>query len=577
LNRRGIMAEPAAEIRSPVEGLLAHLVERGRLDAAGAARATRLREETSGSIPAILTKLGLITERDLAAEMAAYLDITLAAADDYPLEPVLDQPITAGFLKGNRVVPLTDTADELAVAMADPFDDYVRDALVLAAGKPVVASVGVPADIEAALERLHGDGSQRADTVLDLSESGSNEDAQDDLERLKDLAAEAPVIRFVNQLIGRAIETRASDIHIEPFDRKVVVRFRVDGVLREVEAPPHRLRAAVTSRIKLMAKLNIAERRLPQDGRIRLTVRGKEIDLRISTVPTMHGESVVLRILDKGEIELDLDSLGYQGKTLERYLEILDRPTGILLVTGPTGSGKTTTLYASLARINTADRKILTVEDPVEYELEGINQVQVKPKIGLTFASALRSLVRQDPDIILIGEIRDLETAEIAGQAALTGHKVLSTLHTNDAASSITRLMDMGVEDYLVTSTVNGIVAQRLVRSLCMSCREAKPIWPELAAQLRDHVDVDLMALKIHQPVGCERCDGTGYRGRTSIHEILVMTEAIRRLVLRHAEATEIQKAAIAEGMRTMFQDGLDKVVAGVTTIDEVLRVTREQ
>jgi general secretion pathway protein E len=400
---------------------------------------------------------------------------------------------------------------------------------------------------------------------------------EEQIQHLKELASEAPVIRLVNLMIARAVESRASDIHIEPFENRLKVRYRVDGVLHEVESPPSRLSAAVISRIKIMAKLNIAERRLPQDGRIQLRAQGKEIDLRVSTVPTLYGESVVMRILDKASVVLDFPVLGFSPRTLERFLQVLRMPHGIILVTGPTGSGKTTTLYTALQTINTSERKILTVEDPVEYQLEGVNQIQVKQQINLTFANALRAIVRQDPDVIMIGEMRDLETAGIAVQSALTGHLVLSTLHTNDAAGSVTRLLDMGVEDYLLTSTINGILAQRLVRLLCTHCRQPYPALPELVEELRLHRFSESRDLLLYKSVGCEQCAGTGYRGRAAIMEFLVMSDPLRRLVLKHADAGELQAVAQREGMDTMYEDGLRKAVAGVTTIEEVLRVTTQQ
>ncbi len=354
------------------------------------------------------------------------------------------------------------------------------------------------------------------------------------------------------------------------------MRYRVDGVLQEAEAPPAHLGAAVISRIKIMAKLNIAERRLPQDGRIRLRIQGKQLDVRVSSVPTMHGESVVMRLLNQESVVLSFDSLGFNGDDHRRLTEILALPHGMLLVTGPTGSGKTTTLYTALQRLNTPERKIITVEDPVEYQLEGVNQIQVKSDIGLTFASALRSIVRQDPDVIMVGEMRDLETARICVQSALTGHLVLSTLHTNDAASSVTRLLEMGVEDYLLTSTLNAVIAQRLVRVLCSHCRQPYEAAPELVEELtlRRFTTADPVTLYRH--VGCEHCSGTGYQGRTAVLELVVMTDPVRRLVLKHADASQIQAAAVAEGMRSMHEDGLVKVLEGITTVEELVRVTQE-
>jgi len=374
----------------------------------------------------------------------------------------------------------------------------------------------------------------------------------------------------------RAVESRASDIHIEPFENRLKVRYRIDGVLKEVEAPPARSTAAVISRIKIMAKLNIAERRLPQDGRIMLRVQGKELDLRVSTVPTVYGESVVMRILDRENVILDFESLGFGERELRRFLEVLHMPNGIILVTGPTGSGKTTTLYTALSQINQPEVKIITVEDPVEYQLEGINQIQVKPSIGLNFANALRSIVRQDPDVIMIGEMRDLETAKIAIQSALTGHLVLSTLHTNDAAGGVTRMLDMGVEDYLLSSTVNGILAQRLVRRLCPDCREPYEALPEMVREMRLDRFTDGDTVTLYKPVGCESCGGTGYKGRAAILELLIMSDPIRRLVMRRAESGDIFEAAQKDGMTSMYDDGLAKSVAGITTVEEVLRVTQE-
>ena len=369
--------------------------------------------------------------------------------------------------------------------MADPTDEYTIGAFRMVTGRDIKPVVAIPSELEAAMERLYGAGKSALGQIVGDVETRADDVAFDaDVQQLKDLASEAPVIRMVSLIITNALEMRASDIHIEPFENRLIVRYRVDGVLHEVESPPRRLSAAVISRVKIMANLDIAERRLPQDGRIRLRVQGKEIDLRVSTVPTMHGESVVMRILDKGGVALDFNRLGFEEDTLAAFMKVLLEPHGVLLVTGPTGSGKTTTLYTALDTLNKPDVKILTVEDPVEYQMPGINQIQVKPQIDLTFANALRSIVRQDPDVIMIGEIRDLETAQIAVQSALTGHLVLSTVHTNDAASTVNRLLDMGVEDYLLTSTVIGILAQRLVRTLCEHCKEPYTALPEMVKQL---------------------------------------------------------------------------------------------
>ncbi len=570
------MLETKQETQSHTNSIGKLLIERGKLNAADLDRARRVQQETPERINVILTQLGLVSERDMAEALALYLDLPLVTAADYPTQAILEDQASIKFLKEYRIIPLADTAEGLVLAIADPLDAYAVNAMRLLTGKPVLPRVGVPAEIEAAFERLYGTSKASIENILEEVTSEEDEGTNEDIERLKDLASEAPVIRMVNLLISRAVEMRASDIHIEPFERKLKVRYRIDGVLRQMDAPPSRLRAAVISRVKLMAKLNIAETRLPQDGRIRLVIRGKEIDLRVSTVPSMHGESLVLRVLDKGSVALDFSTLGFEKQVLESYLDLLDRPHGILLVTGPTGSGKTTTLYTSLLRLNTGERKILTVEDPIEYQLEGINQVQVKPQIGLGFANVLRSFLRQDPDVIMIGEIRDLETAEIAVQAALTGHKVLSTLHANDAATTITRLLDMGVEDYLLTSTVNGVVAQRLVRTLCGDCREPRPVLPEMAEQLQLGRVTNSDPITLYQAAGCEHCNGSGYLGRTGLLELLVLSDPIRRLILRRAEAHEIKQAAVEAGMRTMYQDGVYKILAGTTTLEEVLRVTRD-
>jgi general secretion pathway protein E len=549
------------------------LIDRGRLDASGLERAQRLAEESGERLEPILTKLGLVSERDLAEAYCLCLDTSRLEARSLPQAPLPNVLLSRKFLRRARILPLEEGPDHLTVAMADPLDETVVAALEFAVEKRVRRRVALPSDIDAAIERLYGEGKSSLKRILEEAGERSDDAASEDIDRLKDLASDAPVIRLVNLIITKAVEARASDIHLESAENRLRVRYRIDGVLHEMESPPARLRAAVISRIKIMAKLNIAERRLAQDGRIRMAVRGKEIDFRVSTTPAIHGESVVLRILDRGSLALDFAALGFDGTPLEKYLQILRQPHGIVLVTGPTGSGKTTTLYTSLLTLNTADRKILTVEDPVEYLLEGINQVQVKPAIGLTFASALRSFLRQDPDIMMVGEIRDLETAQIAVQAALTGHLVLSTLHTNDAASAVTRLLDMGLEDYLLTSTINGLVAQRLVRRLCPRCRDSYVPVPDFATRLEFHRLRPEEPIVLYRAKGCEFCGQTGYFGRTMIVEVLAMTDAIRQLVLKHAEAREIQIAAREDGMQTMYEHGLCKALDGITTVEEVLRV----
>jgi general secretion pathway protein E len=552
------------------------LIERGKLDATGLERALRLQQESGEKLGVLLVSLGVVAQRDVSEALALQLGLPLIEAAGYPELPILEERVSARFLRDSHALPLTEDEHELALAMADPTDTYTMNAFEMVTGRKVRPLVAIPNELDAALERLYGAGKSALGQILGDVEQRDDIGFDADVQQLKDLASEAPVIRLVSLIITNALEMRASDIHFEPFENRLIVRYRIDGVLHEVESPPRRLSAAVISRIKIMAMLDIAERRLPQDGRIRLRVQGKEIDLRVSTVPTMHGESVVMRILDKGGVALDFKRLGFEDDTLKGFLDVLMEPHGILLVTGPTGSGKTTTLYTALDRLNTPDVKILTVEDPVEYQMPGINQIQVKPQIDLTFANALRSIVRQDPDVIMIGEIRDLETAQIAVQSALTGHLVLSTVHTNDAASTVNRLLDMGVEDYLLTSTVIGILAQRLVRTLCPGCKESYTALPEVVDELGLRKFSTKSDVTLYHAKGCKECGQTGFIGRVSIMEMLPMSDHLRTHVMRHATSTELRAEAIKEGMVTMYEDGMRKAMNGVTTFEEVLRVTRE-
>ena len=565
---------PAAPVRKRIGEIL---IERGKLDQAALDRALRLQQESGDRLGGLLVTLGLCAQRDVAEALAVQLELPLIDASGYPEFPILEERVSARFLRESRALPVREDEAELTLAMADPTDAYTIGAFEMVTGRAVRPLVAIPTELDAALERLYGSGKSAQSQLIGDVETRVDELAFDaDVQQLKDLASEAPVIRLVSLLITNALDMRASDVHIEPFENRLIVRYRIDGVLHEVESPPKRLSAAVISRIKIMANLDIAERRLPQDGRIRLRVQGKEIDLRVSTVPTMHGESVVMRILDKGGVALDFHKLGFEEDTLKIFLDVLLQPHGILLVTGPTGSGKTTTLYTALDRLNQPDVKILTVEDPVEYQMAGINQIQVKPQIDLTFANALRSIVRQDPDVIMIGEIRDLETAQIAVQSALTGHLVLSTVHTNDAPSTVNRLLDMGVEDYLLTSTIVGIQAQRLVRTLCPQCKQPYTALPELVEQMRLNKFSKEPEITLWHAKGCSYCANTGYIGRISIMEVLPMTDSLRSLVMKHATATELRAEAVREGMLTMYEDGLRKALKGVTTFEEVLRVTRE-
>lgn len=550
--------------------LVDFLTARGRLDAVQRERVLALRRERGESESAIVTRLGMVGERDMAECLAEFLDIPLADPADYPTERIEAGEMGADFIRRAQALPIADSAEGVVLAMADPTDDYTVKAVRLAAGRPVLPWVAVPSELTAAIARLYGGGGGNGAAGLNAGGLAAAP-AREDVRRLSDFASEEPVIRYVNWLIGHAAASRASDIHIEASADRIVQRLRVDGQLRDIAPPPSGLHDNIVSRIKIMAALNIAERRLPQDGRFRVVVEGREIDLRVSIVPTLHGESLVLRLLDREHAPLDLAGLGY-GTELRRGLtRLLALPSGMLLVTGPTGSGKTSTLYAALQLLNTRERKILTVEDPVEYQLPGINQVPVRPAIGLHFANVLRSLLRQDPDILLVGEIRDLETARIAAQASLTGHLLLSTLHTNDAASSITRLIDMGLEEYLVAAVLKGILAQRLVRRLCAACRQ--PCEPEPGLSARPELGL-LAGATLYRPGGCDACGGSGYHGRTAIAELLVFDEELARLVLAGADPTDIAAAARASGMIDLRRDGLAKVAAGETSLDEVLRVT---
>jgi general secretion pathway protein E len=554
---------------------LSGLVDGGLLAASDVNRLTRTQAETGETLCRLIPKLGLLEEKVLAEQAALFLKLELFNKEALPSEPLLPEQLSETFLMAEGLLPVQLQDGRLTVATSDPFSDYNRRAIELASKVPVGFVVATQSDIDNALRRLYEPRAEAGgEPQADASSDGGYEE---DLQRLRDMAAEAPVIRFVNQLFQDAVEKRSSDIHLEPFHTALRVRFRIDGLLCEMDAPPQQFTSAILSRIKLLARLNIAERRLPQDGRIRTVIKGKTMDVRVSTVPTLYGEAVVMRLLDKSAVSFDFHNLGLSEEDLKRYLAILSNPNGIVLVTGPTGSGKTTTLYASLLHLNKIDTKIMTVEDPVEYELPGINQIQVKPQIGLGFANALRSLVRQDPDIILIGEIRDLETAEIASQSALTGHRVLSTLHTNDAASSVTRLMDMGVADFLIAATVRGIVAQRLVRRLCESCKKEVAAPNHLHAALAPfQPDRESRELSVFEPQGCRACEGVGYRGRFGIYEVLVVSDRIREMISARAPVADIQAQAIAEGMTSLFEDGLRKVSHGATSMAEVLRATRE-
>lgn len=560
---------PSDNAISPKLGEL--LVAAGKLSARDVDRALSAQQEMGGMLGVVLTRLGLVSERDVAHVLAQQLGLPLVAADQFPDIAPEVPGLLPDFAQTHSILPLHLDTTGLTVAMAVPQNQFVLKALRLATGLAIHPCLALESDIEKALTP-----EPEPTEDSDADGWGMDGDGGDFVEHLKDLASEAPVIRLVNAIIGRVTDIRASDIHLEPFDDGLHVRYRVDGVIATAEIVPAKHSAAVNSRVKLMAHLDIAERRLPQDGRIKTRVKGRELDLRVSTVPTVHGESVVMRVLDRSNVLFSLEDMGFSPNTLEHFNALLARPHGIVLVTGPTGSGKTTTLYAALSKIDADANKIITVEEPVEYQLEGINQIQVHSQIGLSFARSLRSILRQDPDIIMIGEMRDTETAQIAVQSALTGHLVLSTLHTNTAAGAVVRLTDMGVERYLITSSVNGVLSQRLVRRLCQHCKQ--PYQPEPAVLQSTGLHRFLTAGNpIYKAVGCEHCRQSGYSGRTGVHELLVLDDALRRTILDGADASALHSKAVAGGMLTLYDDGLRKVAAGQTSLDEVMRVTEDQ
>jgi general secretion pathway protein E len=553
-----------------IEDLARMLVERGHCETRSIERARQVAVQTGKRLDIVLIQLGLLTERGLAETYAALLSLPIAAGARYPAAaPLLADRLRERFLRQARALPVACDDDTVVLATVDPLDAFTPAAVAAATGRRVALEVAVPIELEAALERLYPSADNEA------PEASADVPLEDDTERLKDLASEAPVIRLVNQILTRAVETNASDVHFEPFEDRLRVRYRYDGVLHEAENPPMRLTAAITSRIKIMARLDIAERRLPQDGRIRLAVRGQEVDFRVSTVPSLHGETVVLRILDRTAVVFDYTKLGLPQPVIRQFQDALALPNGIVLVTGPTGSGKTTTLYTGLLALNSVSRKIVTVEDPIEYRLPGITQMQVHEQIGMTFAEFLSAIVRQDPDVIMVGEIRNPETAQVAAQGALLGRLVLSTLHTNSAAAAVTRLRDMGLEDYLLAAVLRGVLAQRLVRRLCPACRRPAPAPAELIRRFDLEARCAGTVPVLNHPSGCGECRHTGYRGRFAIAEFLTLNQEIEHLIFERADHGTIERAAIKTGMVPLFQCGLDGVLAGETTVEEVARSVR--
>ena len=566
-------AVTATQQQMAPSGVGERLVAGGLLSERDLERARVAKREMGCMLGEALVRLGLVAESNLVTALCEELDVAFAAKEGYPEEPVILESLPEQFLLNNAVVPLSDSEGAVVFAALKPQDPFIKKALHLATGKHIELRLGLAADIEAALERYTQDEEEG-----DLDAFNGFDSSNDEfVEHLRDLASEAPVIQRVNQLIQSSMDLGASDIHLESIDGGLRIRYRIDGVLQDAAAQvDERLAAAVISRVKLLANLNIAERRLPQDGRIMMRVKGHELDLRVSSLPTVHGECVVMRVLDRQSVRLDIEDMGFSPDILKHYLGLLNRPHGVLLLTGPTGSGKTTTLYASLSNLDSDSLKVITVEDPVEYQLEGINQIPVQSQIDLTFARALRSILRQDPDIIMIGEMRDTETAQIAVQASLTGHLVLSTLHTNTAAGAITRLEDMGVERFLITAAVNGVLAQRLVRVLCQHCKRPTELGPKQLKQL-GLTAKEAREASIYEPVGCEHCKQTGFSGRTAIHELFVLSPELQKSILDGADANQLNEQARANGMGTLLEDGMRKVQAGLTSIDEVLRVTQDQ
>ena len=539
-------------------------------------------ERRNEPLQKILVSMGFVSDKDIVESLGKQMGFAFADIESLSLDPDLVKSIPEHLAKRYNVIPISQQENQLTLAMADPLNVLAIDDIRLITGFDIQPVIAVEDAISKAIGSMFGVTDMVAvdSAVKDIAETDfGGMEVEDDVEaeeisldKLKALVDEAPIVRVVNLIISQAINDKASDIHIEPEVRNVKVRYRVDGVLHDVMTPPKHIQAPMISRIKIMSNMDIAERRIPQDGKIHLKHDGREFDLRVSTVPTIHGEKVVMRILDKGSVMLGLEKLGFSEANRTKFEAIVDKPYGMILVTGPTGSGKSTTLYSCLNKLNTGLTNILTIEDPAEYQLPGVNQVQVNPKANLTFASALRAFLRQDPDIIMVGEIRDSETANIAVEAALTGHLVLSTLHTNDAAGAVSRLIEMGVEPFLVASSVVGVLAQRLARTICPNCKEAFTASEEAIKKfgLSMYGDSDI---KFYRGRGCDNCKTTGYKGRTGIHEILPMTDRVRALVLNRASTAEIKQAAVEEGMSTMQDDGLAKVLGGVTSMEECLRV----
>lgn len=553
------------------------LVEAGVITTAQLREALARQKATGKRIADVLVELGFTTTRDIIRFVGVQLGIPCISLDNYFIDSGVTALVPESMARKYHIIPVSKSEDALTVAMADPLDVFAIDDLQRQTGLKVEPAVCTEEEVGAAIDQYYGIKESVEEVMRDIDEElfKEKETVTDERRKLEELADEVPIVKLVNLLIMEAVKDRASDIHIEPDRDSLRTRYRVDGILHEVTSPSKRLQLAITSRVKIMAGVDIAEKRIPQDGRFRMRVKDKDIDVRVSTLPTMFGEKVVMRILDRSAMLVDMDKIGFLPETLDKFTEVIKRPYGIILVTGPTGCGKTSTLYAALNMINSPELNIITIEDPIEYQVVRVNQVQINPKAGLTFASGLRSFLRQDPDIIMVGEVRDLETAEIAIHASLTGHLVFSTLHTNDAPGAFTRLIDMGAEPFLVSSAVTAVMAQRLVRVICPACKQAYRPPKEILESVG--LPKSQWGNKFYKGKGCGRCKKTGYLGRTGIFELMIPNERIREMLVGKPSTSELRQAALEAGMKSLRQEGLPKALNGTTTLEEILRVTQEE
>ncbi len=551
------------------------LVKDAKLTPDDVEQALLMQEEESRRIGEMLVAMKKVTEADVARALAAQLSLPFLEKLPDDLDTTLVDPIPINHAKQFKFIPIQKNNGAVLTATAEPLELLALDDLRLLLDAELDLCVTTPQNVLNAINHIYSEADRATRDLEDNSLQRGEEDEEGAIIDILETDDEAPIIQWVNNVLFRAVKERASDIHIEPMEKDLVVRFRIDGVLYEITRPPKGAQASVTSRIKIMGNLNIAEKRLPQDGRIRIKIAGKDIDIRLSTLPTSHGERIVMRLLDRSAILLEMSQLGFLERQNRIFRHLIEQPHGIILVTGPTGSGKTTTLYSALSSINTPDKNIITVEDPVEYQLPGVGQIPVNSKINMTFASGLRAILRQDPDVVMIGEIRDAETAEIAIQASLTGHLVFSTVHTNDSASTVTRLIDMGVEPFLVASSLIGVMAQRLVRMVCMECREAYVPGDNELRNIGVHRDE--LTGPFYKAVGCPTCSGKGYKGRKGIYELMQVDQEIQTMILQNANTNDIKRSSLQKGMYTLRMDGVEKIKMGWTTVEEVLRVTQDE